>query len=253
MANNFIHFSDVMLHDPMTWQGKKILSFDVDWASDEVLSYCLDTIQSANIPATFMMTHETPLLNRMCSMPNIELGIHPNFNPLIESTDSGKTAQGILEDLLALVPEAQVLRAHSLTHSGRWLGLYEKLGLKYTSNYCMLGVETIQPFLHVNSVIECPHYFADDAFLFRSSNGTPEEWDTRLQSNTFNGLRVFNFHPIHVALNSDSLERYESSRSNHRDWNTLQPYRHKGYGVERLLETLLSSARSGMNASPLSP
>ncbi len=30
------------------------------------------------------------------------------------------------------------------------------------------------------------------------------------------GLKVFDFHPIHVFLNTENLERYEGSRSLHR-------------------------------------
>ena len=43
-----------------------------------------------------------------------------------------------------------------------------------------------------------------------------------LKSNNTEGLEVYLFHPIHVALNSNSLDFYENSREFHRNWNKIK-------------------------------
>ena len=81
-----MHFgkvSEISLEEPSSYE-KVFLTFDIDWASDFVLEYCIDLIESAQVKATFFVTHETPLLERLRENPNFELGIHPNFNPLLE-------------------------------------------------------------------------------------------------------------------------------------------------------------------------
>lgn len=222
-----------------TWNGKAILTFDVDWASDEVLSHCLDLVEQAELPAVFMVTHDTPLLARMRQNSQIELGLHPNFNPLLDGVSEADKADAVLKKLKAIVPEAQVLRSHSLSTSGKWLSLYQAHGIRFTSNYCMMGVPHIQPFEHINGLVECPHYFADDGWLYLQDQGRPLPPDWPELNPATGGLRVFNFHPIHVFLNSESLARYESSRSAHRDIASLKAYRYDGFGTETLLKTLV--------------
>jgi len=56
------------------------LTFDLDWACDCVIEDTLLLLEHENVPATIFVTHDTPLLKRMRENPNIELGVHPNFN-----------------------------------------------------------------------------------------------------------------------------------------------------------------------------
>ena len=69
--------------DPHTWRGKIFLTFDLDWCHDEVLRYLLDSLEQRNLSATFFVTHQTDLLERMRNNSQFELGIHPNFNYLL--------------------------------------------------------------------------------------------------------------------------------------------------------------------------
>ena len=79
----FENIKNINLENPSSWEDKIFLTFDIDWCSDEVLSFTLDIIEKNNIKATFFVTHETLLLERMRDNPKIELGIHPNFNFLL--------------------------------------------------------------------------------------------------------------------------------------------------------------------------
>ena len=45
------------------------------------------------------------------------------------------------------------------------------------------------------------------------------------------GLVVFNFHPIHLYLNTFSLKQYEDAKPFYRDRQGLEPFRSKGPGL----------------------
>lgn len=55
---------------------------------------------------------------------------------------------------------------------------------------------------------------------------------------------VINFHPIHVFLNTESMDRYESVRHIHQNAQELLKYRYEGYGTRNLLIDLLSMNRA---------
>ena len=57
------------------------------------------------------------------------------------------------------------------------------------------------------------------------------------------GLKVFDFHPIHIFLNTESLDRYELTRSIHQNPKELIKFRHKGYGSRNRLTELLQLAK----------
>ena len=100
-----------------------------------MLSYTLDIIEKHNIKATFFVTHETKLLVRMWNNPNIELGIHPNFNPLLNGDFRyGKNFEEVIEYYKNIVPEAVGVRSHSMTQNSPILDTFEKFGLIYDCN-----------------------------------------------------------------------------------------------------------------------
>lgn len=103
----FGKISEIDINDPQSFQ-KIFLTFDIDWASDEVLEYCLEIVEKAKVKATWFATHKTPLLKRILENPLFELGIHPNFNPLLEGNFCyGKNYKEVLEYYLEIVPNAK--------------------------------------------------------------------------------------------------------------------------------------------------
>lgn len=206
----FINFSDINIDDPKTWKAKSILTFDIDWATDEQINFVLDLLEPSGKKACFFVTHYTPVLNRIRANSNFEFGLHPNFNPLILAESLDKKPNEIIEELKKIVPEAKILRSHSMTTSGRWLGMYKNAGITYLSNYLMYGVENIKPFKQLNGLVEIPVYFADDGYIYL--NDTKEIANPDLE-NVFNvsndGIKIFNFHPVHIFINSTSFEDYK--------------------------------------------
>ena len=54
------------------------LTFDIDWAPDYAIKYCLELLESAGCKATFFTTHSTPVNSEIIHRGH-NLGIHPNF------------------------------------------------------------------------------------------------------------------------------------------------------------------------------
>lgn len=240
---DFIHFNDITMHDENSWKSKSILSFDVDWASDDVVKYLLDILDSFEVKATFFITHDSPILNELKCNKNIELGIHPNFNPYFEQDNFSKPVNDIVKELVDLT-ESNIIRNHSLTMSSRWNDVYLNNGIKYSSNYCLYGLENNRPFYLTNSLIEVPVYFFDDASMAIKEK-YPEKFhkEENIYNADFNGIKVFGFHPIHVALNSNTNSFYEETRSIHRNLTEIIKIQNKENGIKDILKRLIQGRK----------
>jgi hypothetical protein len=220
------------------WKESIFLTFDFDWASDFVLEETLDLLDQFDVSATFFVTHSTPLLERIRQNPRYELGIHPNFDDLLIAAEkfSEEYADGRFLNLLKVVPEALSWRSHSTTNSSRLLEVASKTGILFDCNYLIpynSGI-VLRPWTLWNNMIRCPYFFEDDVSL---------EYKLEEDSISFllerKGLKIFDFHPIHIYLNTDSLAVYESSRPFQRDSNNLKKFKNHGKGTrDKLLEIL---------------
>lgn len=210
MANSkFINFQDIDINNESTWNGKIVLSIDIDWASDEQIEKTIGLIDES-IKITIFATHRSDYVEELVfKRQNVEIGLHPNFDNLISGKDNSKGPEEILEDLLCIIPEAQVLRSHGMTTSGRWLKMYKNYGIKYISNYLMYGVSNVRPFYQINGLVEAPVYFADDGYMNLQKNMEIENIKMDdLLSKDFEGIKVMNFHPVHVATSIDKMKKF---------------------------------------------
>lgn len=64
-----------------TWNERIYLTFDMDWAIDEVLDDFYGLLKKYGLVGTIHVTHGTKMLDRFRKDGILELGIHPNFNP----------------------------------------------------------------------------------------------------------------------------------------------------------------------------
>ena len=112
----FQKISSIDIEDDSSWLDAFFLTFDIDWANDDVLNDTIDLIEDKDVTATWFVTHDTSLLSRLRQNSKFELGIHPNFNWLLEGDDrNGRNAREVIERLLAIVPEATSVRSHAMT------------------------------------------------------------------------------------------------------------------------------------------
>lgn len=67
------------------WNENIYLTFDMDWAIDEVLEDFYELLKKYRVTGTIHVTHETKMLEEFRGDRSLDLGIHPNFNPLLQS------------------------------------------------------------------------------------------------------------------------------------------------------------------------
>tara|TARA_B100000989_G_scaffold1766_1_gene1113 strand:+ start:6915 stop:7643 length:729 start_codon:yes stop_codon:yes gene_type:complete len=238
---DFVFFDDLL--KDLCPSNKIVLSFDLDWASDEVIDYTYQKVRKAGVKATFFVTHPTPLIERFADDPKVQLGLHPNFNPFFSKNGQESTEESFqyLSDLKrSLLPSAKIIRSHSLTTSSLLLSQFWDLGFEISSNYAMFGQTGLYPFHHPSGIVEMPIFFGDDGYIsFRNSTFLPSFSDEFLLEREFRGFRNFNFHPIHIALNTSALEQYEDSREYHHDLSKILAGKISGQGVESFFEKLI--------------
>lgn len=224
-----------------SWQNKIFLTFDLDWCSDEVLKYTLEILDIYNIKATFFVTHKTKLLEKMLENSNIELGIHPNFNPLFkEKGNFRKNSEEIIKELLEIVPKATSVRSHSMTQNSNILDLFKKYNFKYELNTFIPYSSQIKlkPYIHWNGLIKVPYFWEDDVHIIYGW-----KWDVE-QFLNYPGLKVFDFHPIHVFLNTENLERYNEAKPFLNDYKKLKGFvNNETYGTRNFLIDLIKGIK----------
>lgn len=222
------------------------LTMDTDWASDDVLSFVLDRIEREQLKVTIFLTHDTPLLARMRAMPEIRLGIHPNFYPQLENRADGDY-RAVLTAMHALVPEAKVARAHGLVDATVILMALQELGFRADANLFIpfsAGIR-LRPFKHFTGLTRLPFFYEDDAYTFETDPISPED-HLRLDPD---GLKIFNFHPIHLFLNTETMARYRDAKPVQRDFARLQDFVNPSTenGAAAFLTRLVAEAeRSGI-------
>lgn len=236
MAQSFLKLSEIDPEAADSWEGSLFLTFDIDWACDEVLAETINLVEEAAVAATWFVTHDTPLLNRLRENPKFELGIHPNFNFLLNNdVRNGGTAEEVVNRLLAVVPGAKSVRSHSMTQNSSILQIFAENGLTHDANHFVpeqAGIE-LKPWRLWNGLIKVPYFWEDDVACAYTKNTHIKDLTKR------GGLKVFDFHPIHVFLNTESLDRYKCTREIHRNPEALGKHRYAGEGTRSALETLL--------------
>lgn len=234
----FKKISTINIQDKSSWQNKIFITMDMDWCSDEVLSFTLDILEKYKLNVTFFVTHDTKLLKRMRENDNIELGIHPNFNPLLNGDFCyGKNIDEVISYYKKIVPEAVSVRSHSMTQSSPILDAFEKHGLIYDCNSFIPYSSDIdlKPYNHwTQKLIKVPYFWEDDVHCLYNW-----DWNIEKYLNT-DGLKVFDFHPIHIFLNSEKMSRYENVKSSLNDFDKLKKnINNKSFGSKDFLIDLL--------------
>ena len=196
---------------PLQLKNKVFFTFDVDWASDNMVNQLIDICIAKNLKATFFVTHHSSTLNRLRNVPEqFEIGIHPNF---LSGSTQGSTEEEIFNYCKKLAPEAVSIRTHCIYQHGKLYDAFNKyFGSKIVdSSICMPGIDNIQPFeLYTSNgcLVRVPFFWADDYYLLGKQKLEPEALIN------LNGSKVYMFHPIHIFHNTTSMEHYNAVKSN---------------------------------------
>lgn len=214
-----------------------VLTIDVDWAPEEMVEDTLQLLDKYGVTATFFCTHRSDAL---INEKEHELGIHPNFIPLIEGK-SEKSKEQIVDELLEIYPNSKGVRAHGLVQSSGIVNLYLERGLQYDTNilmpYAPLSKYVFDSFYGFKRNV---YNWSDDIHLQYNRENNKFKWDK------FGSSAIINltFHPFHIYTNTESVESYGSRKSEYLNMdfqrankNTVQ------YGVRDMFIEVLSKVK----------
>lgn len=215
------------------------LTFDTDWMTDESIARFLREIP---IPgkATFFAHDHFQLLHAS----DHEIGPHPFFDDL-------RIWQQDLQKLVGGFPSApRGIRPHSCVFSHVvGVGLHA-LGYRYVSQAHGLFHTNLAPFRHPWGIWELPIYYMDSMDFWMPKNWpkmshtpmNPEVIQNAIESDA---LFVFDFHPLHIALNTRSHEDYASVKNRVIDGGE-SPFElaFRGRGVRVFFEELCEAMRA---------
>lgn len=210
------------------------LTFDTDWLCDEFLKRTVDLLRHYQLKATFFATHESELLS---SLPKdqFEIALHPNF-------DKGNGVYDVddIRRLKALYPEARGTRSHTLSFGSRLIPILKELELQYESNIYLHKHLNLQATPRSEELLSIPFNWSDDKHLELSQDFTLKELPDFEQA----GINVWNFHPVHVFLNTDRYERYELAKSHFNQPAMEAHVNTKSTGIKDLLIALCEKIKS---------
>lgn len=202
------------------------ITLDVDWAPDGVIEPVLRQMRDAGVKATFFATHASPLLSSLDD-PDIEIGLHPNFLNCNGDYDAP------IRTLKSVYPRARGGRSHALFVSSHILRLYKEHGLSYESNNFMPMHSHLHPMMRFERFVSIPFYWSDDRLEVYSWFAVEK---LRLEEP---GLKVLNFHPIHVFMNTTGDAHYATWKQHYQEPETLRAFIGAGEGVGSLFTAVL--------------
>ncbi len=182
------------------------LTLDMDWAPDWMLEDCLRVLVDANAPATWFVTHQTPVLDELRKRPDLfELGIHPNC---LAGSSHGADEAEVLGHMLDLLPEAVTMRTHGLYQCTPFLARAAAMGVENDVSLFLPWVQGLEP--HVLPfpdwpLVRLPYFWEDDVAMLRPD----APWGLDAPDFQGPGLKIFDFHPVHVALNTRTMKTYD--------------------------------------------
>lgn len=186
-----------------------VLTFDVDWAPDFAIEYVVNELIERGIKSTWFVTHASPVVEKLKKDKDLfELGIHPNFLP---NSTQGKTIEEVMNKMLSILPGSKIVRTHAMFQSTYLYRLLtNRFGIEIDSSLLLPFMPNLLPimvyFQHGGkSLTRIPIFWEDDIMMYYPDH----DWkftDKRYHSE---GLKVYNFHPLHIWLNSCTMKNYE--------------------------------------------
>ncbi|MDG6218715.1 MAG: hypothetical protein QCI00_04660 [Candidatus Thermoplasmatota archaeon] len=189
-----------------------ILTFDIDWAPDWCISDIAKILIEKEIKSTWFVTHDSPAIRHLSEYPDLfELGIHPNFQ---NGSTQGNSPKEVMEYLLNIIPDASSVRTHGLVQSSHLLKMMaEEFNIKDDVSIFLPYTPNIQPhncYISNDKYITRIPFFWEDDSAFLSLHNKFNFQESKYHTT---GLKIYNFHPIHIYLNSNGYAMYEKCKS----------------------------------------
>ena len=184
-----------------------LITLDVDWVPDFVIDWVAEILIEHGVCATWFLTNKSIFLEQLDINTPFELGIHPNFLP---GSSQGDSPDEVLEYCMNLLPDARSMRTHALVQSTQLLAkVISQTPVANDVSLLLPHATGLQPVLfnwQGKELIRIPYFWEDDIEMERSH----PIWELQKMKENFNhnGIEIYNFHPIHIYLNSDTMVAY---------------------------------------------
>lgn len=220
------------------------LTFDIDWAPDFMIDSVMSLLESHEAKASFFLTHPSEFVaQKMADSQSLfEFGLHPNLN-------AGSTQGGSFDEIMATLnginPGAKSLRFHTLTHSYRDLLRLKDFGITTDISRINYQGEYLMPCHHRDLAMTLMTYSWEDGVC----ENTGDRFEIGNCGLDTPGLKILNFHPMNVYLNTSCLEdrkRFQAEVPNllTSTKEQVEPYRCEGAGAGAVLKELLVYAQA---------
>jgi len=210
------------------------ITFDTDHMDEGRMAMFLETVE---IPgrATFFCTRRYDCLEAT----DHETGPHPTL-------EAAGDWQAELARMRAMFPDAPGWRSHSCVFShllAEWLAAS---GYRYASTNDQFGQRAIQPVRHPWGIWHFPIYYMDNmdfssaCFWGADADGPFSETmiETALGDD---GVYVFDFHPLHLLLNTPHREHYFAVRDRFKAGEALADLVYDGAGTASFYRRLCAA------------
>jgi hypothetical protein len=222
-----------------------IITIDIDWAQDWVIDYTAKILIENNVKATWFVTHRSEAVDRLKRYSHLfELGIHPN---MLSGSTHGNSEDEVLGHIKSIVPDAISMRTHGLYQSTNFLVKAAKgYGIAIDVSLFLPRATNLLPH-RLNwggsNLWRIPYFWEDDSEMFEDD----PIWDLSNKRLEHYGLKVFDFHPIHIVLNTDKYEKYVNLQKIRplSEWDEafIQEHTNKGNGTGRFFLQLVEELR----------
>jgi len=221
------------------------LTFDSDYMDEGRMAEFLETIGFPGRATVFCTQAYTCI-----GTTELEVGPHPTL-------DAGADWTRELEEKRALFPEARGWRSHSCVFShllAEWLAGH---GYNYVSTNDQFGQSGIQAIRHPWGLWHLPIYYMDNMdFSGRQflgdDYGEPFSDKTIERALADDGLYVFDFHPIHLLLNTPDKDHYFAVRDRFKAGESLDTIVFPGAGTRSFFDRLCAAmSRRGLRSLTL--
>ncbi len=190
-----------------------VLTFDLDWAPDFVIDKLSNFLIKKQIKATFFITHDSRCVRNLLEHKEIfECGLHPNFFP---NSSQGNDENEVMNNLIKIIPDSKIIRTHALLQSTYlYRNLVKNFNLKIDVSLLLPDAPNLQPHtIHFDQkndeLVRVPFFWEDDIEMYNPQ----KSFNIKNERYHVNGLKIFNFHPIHIFLNSNNMENYEKLKT----------------------------------------
>jgi hypothetical protein len=216
------------------------LTFDSDHMDEPRMAEFLDRIEIPGAGTFFCTQHYACL-----DATHHETGPHPTL-------EMGMDWRAELDRMRAMFPNAKGWRSHSCVFShllAEWLA---DNGYRYVSTNDQFGHRAIQPVRHPWGVWHFPIFYMDNmdfsaAHFWEDDDNADGPFSDRFIDAALadDGVYVFDFHPIHLLLNTPGRDHYFAVRDRFKVGERLEELAYGGVGTRSFFERLCTAMREG--------